>query len=210
MIKTVFIDWYQTLSTSKFWSHLEDSTHHHHTIVEPLRRTLFIEQNHVFEDWLVGRLSSEQIMQLLADHTGIPYEKVWQEFIAGFEYQSLVSDEILPMVELLRQRNIKVVIATDNMDCFNRWCVPALALDSHFDGVLNSFYIGHLKKEVVGGRALFFHDYLQQQGIGPGESIIFDDSPNLVHATRAAGIDYRQIEAGTGLLPELKRFCEGL
>ncbi|MCI0714224.1 MAG: hypothetical protein L0154_28975 [Chloroflexi bacterium] len=208
MYKTVFIDWYQTLSTSTFWSHLENPAYIHHALFEPLRRTLIEEQNAVFEDWLVGRINSEQVMAIVSERTGIPYGLIWDEFIAGFDHQCLVSEEIYGLVQTLRAHSIRVVIATDNMDCFNRWCVPALALDKHFDDILNSFYVGHLKKEFAGGKALFFHQYLVHHSIGPGESIIFDDSPNVRPATAIAGIEYRQIEPGVGLVSELQRLCE--
>lgn len=210
MYTTVFIDWYRTLSTSQFWLHLEDPTHQYHSLLEPLRHTLFREQNWVFEDWLIGSLRSEQVMEILAQHTKIPYELIWHEFVSGFTHHKLVSEEIFDLIAELKAHNIWVVIATDNMDCFDRWCVPALALDSHFDDILNSFHIGHLKKDVADGRALFFDNYMKRHNIAPGESIIFDDSPNLGRATSVVGIEYCQIDPGIGLVPELHRFCENL
>jgi FMN phosphatase YigB (HAD superfamily) len=210
MYNTVFIDWYQTLSISTFWSHLTDSHHKNHALYEPLRRALFEEQNQVFEGWLVGNINSERVMEILAQHTGIPYELIWDEFVVGFQHQSLVSEDIYDFIRDLRMSGVKVAIATDNMDCFNRWCVPALKLDEHFDDILNSFNIGHLKKEIAGKRSLFFDAYLERNNIGPGESILFDDSPNVEPATIIAGIEYCRIRSRNGLVTELQRLCENL
>ena len=66
-----------------------------------------------------------------------PFEEVWNIFVADCEKMN-ISIDVLNRIENLR-RNYHTVLIIDNMDCFTRFTVPALKLNSYFDSIVNSF-----------------------------------------------------------------------
>ncbi len=72
----------------------------------------------------------------------------------------------------------KCVIATDNMDTFTRFTVPALRLSEHFDGILNSFERGVLKQDIDEqnpDRIPFFDEYLREYNLQCEDVVLTDD-----------------------------------
>jgi hypothetical protein len=57
-----------------------------------------------------------------------------------------VSPTTLQLIDSLRSRYHAVLI-TGNMDCFDRFTKPALALHEHFDYMCNSYTDGRLKDD---------------------------------------------------------------
>lgn len=97
-----------------------------------------------------------------------------------------------------------MVVATDNMDTFTRWTVPALGLYDMFDDILCSHEIGCLKKDMIGDRSRFFGPYLAKHDIGIGESVLIDDSKTLGKIIGRTGIHYRRIDCTHDLAEALR------
>ncbi|MGI8486271.1 MAG: hypothetical protein ACR2OU_18680 [Thermomicrobiales bacterium] len=89
----------------------------------------------------------------------------------------LVSEDVLPQFAMLGARGVCVRIATDNVDSFTRWTVPALGLDRHDDVILNSAELGVMKGDRrQDGSSEFFSNFLHVRGFAPGTTVILDHS----------------------------------
>lgn len=204
--KAVFIDWNGTLSTSKFWGHLEDPSHPKSNYYTKLQSALFEgPMRELLVPWMRGELTSEDVVTKLSIVTELPYAELFEEFVFSCKTMQLVSPEVLDLVRHLRAKGIKVVIATDNMDSFNRWTVPELELTQHFDEILNSYDLAALKKDFdEKGNSLFFSQFLARNNLTPNQVVIIDDGDDK-GLLSGMGIDYRRIEFGVGLVNELKK-----
>jgi FMN phosphatase YigB (HAD superfamily) len=203
-LQAVFIDWNGTLSTSKFWGHLEEQNPEVFSIIQT---TLFQGNMSPYLDpWMRGVHDSEAVIAQLAKATGLTERMLYYEFIHAAKTMQLVSHDVLDQVAKLRQQGIKVVIATDNMDSFNRWTAPILQLNEHFDAILNSHSLRARKKDFdLAGDSKFFGRYLRQMNIDPRQTVIIDDTEDKGGVLLQYGMDYRKIEFGIGLVPELER-----
>ncbi len=211
--KVLFIDWHNTLSTSIFWGHLQDSAHPHHDLF-PLLQPLPPEiHKGMFTSWMRGKVTSEEVIHLIAQLLHLDYDLIFQEFILSCQQMQFVSEEIVNLISRLKARGIKVVIATNNTDSFSRWTVPSMKLNTIFDGIINSSDMKALKWDVDEKElSLFFADFLSTNEIRFGESILIDDNNTETARTRTRGfgIEYRNIQPGIGLVPELKKIIVSL
>lgn len=196
--KIVFLDWYGTLSVSRFWGHLEDR------ITSKIESSLFGNLKPIIDPWMRGKHKSEDIIKELSDDTSLPYQMLLSEFIKSCENMKFVSEDIEGLVRKLRKKGTRVVIATDNMDSFTRWTIPAMNLQNIFDGILNSHDLKALKRDFdENGKTLFFGKFLKDFGVKHGESIIIDDGEDKDGKIQNSGIVYKKITYGEGLADEL-------
>ena len=205
--EAVFIDWNGTLSTHRFWEHLSDPTHPHHEIFLQAEDILFggSEFNHIFRPWMTGELTTEEVLYQFSKATGLSYNILLSELETSCKIMQLVSPEVDELVQQIRQEGTKVVIATDNMDTFNRWTIPALQLNETFDAILNSYDLKALKKDPpIDGVSPFFGRFLNEQAINPANTIIIDDSEDKGNMIQSYGIKYKRVEFGMGLIPTLE------
>ncbi len=198
--KTVFIDWNGTLSDSKFWGHLEDKTHPKHHIFEKIEDSLFGSLKHLIKPWMRGEQTSEQIVHQIAKVADLNKEELISEFIESCKSMKLVSDRIFEITKQLQSQGVKVVVATDNMDSFTRWTIPALKLETMFDNILNSYDLGVLKGDFDDkGESLFFNWYLADHELSPTECVLIDDSEDKDGKIQGYGINYRKIKDSSEL-----------
>ncbi len=175
--KCVFIDWHNTLSTSLFWDQtLARSAAHEHRYAR-LRASLFDVNQSLIVPWMRGSLSTEAVIEVVADHTVLEVDFVMAEFVSSCQRMTLVSPVIPDLIAALRERGCLVVIATDNMDSFLRWTAPAMNLTDMVDGMLCSAAIGALKTEQDTTRNLFFSAHLPRRSprlhsSGPCKSVL--------------------------------------
>lgn len=203
--KIVFIDWNDTLSKSKFWGHLEDSTEKDKEMFTKIEDALFCQLRHLIKPWMRGEVNSEDIINEISARTGYPYKDVFDEFIKGCQTMNYVSEEVLPLIQNLKHKGVKVIIATDNMDSFHRWTVPALKLNEIFDGILDSYTLRALKNDFNEmNKSLFFDDFFKDSGFRPGESVLIDDSEDKDGKIQSYGIDYFRISPEKGLIFALR------
>jgi beta-phosphoglucomutase-like phosphatase (HAD superfamily) len=113
------------------------------------------------------------------------------------------------LVAQLRRRGVRVVIATDNMDSFSRFTVPALGLSEMFDDILNSFELKALKADCdAGGRSLFFQPYLRAQELAPAQCVLIDDAQPTPEYCGQMGLGYRLATAAAPLPQHLRALLE--
>ena len=167
MYKTIFIDWNGTISSSKFWWHLEQSKKSEdNKVFARIEKSLFGNLRETIKPWMLGELQSEDVIDKVAKDSKLEYDKVLKEFIKSCASMEIVSKDVLKLVSKIRKKGTKVVIATDNMDSFTRWTYPGLKLFNHFDGYLNSHYLHAMKGHKDDkGKSLFFRKYLIQHVI---------------------------------------------
>ncbi len=204
--KTIFIDWNGTLSSSKFWWHLEKSKNKEDRIFfEKVEKSLFGNLRELLKPWMLGELKSEDVISRVAKNSTLNYDKIFKEFVNSSQSMELISKDLLKIISKLRNKGAKVVIATDNMDSFTRWTYPGLKLFNHFDGFLNSHDLGAMKgHKDKNGKSLFFNEYLVSTGLKPKDSVLIDDSEDKDKIISSFGIDYLRIEPGISLASTLK------
>jgi FMN phosphatase YigB (HAD superfamily) len=112
------------------------------------------------------------------------------------------------LVGKIRERGILVVIATDNMDTFNLFTVPALKLDLLFDDVLNSHMLGYLKDEInPPDKITFFDAFLEKHNLSYEDSILLDDSPDSSGKYKKLGFSRELIDGPERLEKILESFA---
>ena len=208
--KVAFFDWFATLSSSVFWEQLKDPNHPHHNLADKLEVSMFTNLGHLINPWMRGEYTTEEVLTEVSKDSGIPHDVVMEEFIAGCERMTLSAAEIPTLIDQLRDLGVRTIIATDNMDSFTRWTVPAMGLDTMFDGVLNSYDLKALKEDTENGRLLFFHNFLTDNDIDPQDTVIFDDSDHKLVVLSKGGMRCIKVEPHTGIVTQLKKLIEDL
>ncbi|MFH2041072.1 MAG: hypothetical protein ABIJ35_00980, partial [Acidobacteriota bacterium] len=166
------------MSHGKFWSVWE---HVRPDLYATLQLKLFSE-NDLIDGWMRGQYDSETVCERLTSDLRVPAREVFDALILGC--RKMVLDRGL--VEQLGELSgaCKIVLVTDNMDCFTRFTVPAQNLSKHFHDILNSCDLGRLKKD-DGGRT--FKEYLKKEGLDFSQSLLIDDSESACELFSALG-----------------------
>ncbi|HVX92715.1 MAG TPA: hypothetical protein VHA74_01220, partial [Candidatus Dojkabacteria bacterium] len=95
------------------------------------------------------------------------------------------------LLRKIRSLGVITVIASNNMDCFTRWTVDGMKLNTLFDEIINSFDVKGLKHEVRNdGSSIFFTDILAKYKILPKECAFFDDGVDKEDYISKLGIEY--------------------
>ncbi len=207
MLKAVFVDWFGTLSISRFFEHWSAPDHPRRREFDRLQAWWFDAASQPFlDEWLTGARTCEDFVGAMSALFGLPPAEVEAELMEGFRHWTLLEPETKPLLAALRQKGVRVVLATENVDACIRWAVPALDLGDGFDAILSSHELRALKHESdESGRSLFFGDYLRAQGIGPGETALIDDSAHLQAAIEAFGVRFLHAPKGVGPGAHLRR-----
>jgi FMN phosphatase YigB (HAD superfamily) len=188
--KLIFVDWYKTLSTSLFWINHSDA------LLSPQELngicSFLFNESGLVELWMTGFITSEKVAAEIAAVLHIDARRVLQELEYSCKAMELSDTRVPSIIYELREQGIKVVLATDNMDTFERWTVPALELNLMFDGIISSPSRGALKSEIQGDYSPFFSHYLEQNGIKPTEAVLVDDSP-IEEVVRSTGLGFRRV-----------------
>lgn len=208
---TVFIDWAGTLSYSKFWNHWDNATHPNNRSFQQIQKIHFRGDSKKLSSWMRGEYTSEEILRFFAEESNIDYKHLFQEFIKSCKEMTFTSDKITDLLLALKNKNIRLVIATDNMDSFTRWTIPSLRLTDLFDDILNSSDLKVLKEDLNKyDKSILFEDYLKKHDIKKGESILIDDSEDLEQIVTKSGIHYLQVTKQRPLSYHLKHLFQQL
>jgi FMN phosphatase YigB (HAD superfamily) len=164
----LFCDFDGVLCHDRYWRSLPKEHY------EKIQVLLFGEDVSLINDWMRGKYSSEEINQKMSEHTGVPFQEIWDTFIKDCQTMH-VDEEILQKLDKLRN-SYTVILFTGNMDSFTRFTVPALGLERYFDLISNSFDEGLMKTENDGE---LFVKYLKRFDAPIADSIVFDDSPRV-------------------------------
>ncbi len=208
--RAIFIDWNGTLSLSNFWGQLEKSPSKEDRQKFKLwADNMFISHKDLLVPWMKGAYTTEEILQIVSDDTKTKFDDLLEEFIIGCKKMEWTSSKIPSLTRQLREKSVHVSIATDNMDCFTRWTVPAMKLKNMFDDILNSFYLKAMKHELdENGKSLFFSDFFEKNHLKPSNCIFLDDGLDKMGVIGNLGIDYRQITPEKSLETELTRILQ--
>lgn len=187
----ILLDWANTLSVSRFWESWLEPGHPLRNRAEGLVGVIFGAPSDDLHAWMRGERSAEQVVAQVAATVGVDPVLALEGLAESCRNMRLISDEILPKVASLRAQGIRVGIATDNMDTFTRWTVPALGMDRLFDPILNSAELGALKNDAPDehGASPFFGEVLAD--LEPGTRIfLVDDSVMTAPVVAAHGITF--------------------
>jgi len=195
--KTLFLDWDGTLSVSRFWEHWQFDRPQEYGLIQ---ERLFRARPDIIVSWMRGQMTSEECVNLISHDIGLSRDFLLTELEQSCRMMRFVDPGVARLIAEIRKCGLKVVIATDNMDTFPRWTVPALNLNELFDDILDSHTLGGLKKDTTAdGESVFFAGYIQQNNIEPKGCLLIDDSVGTAAAVQSFGIDVIRLETGEGL-----------
>lgn len=206
--KVIFLDWNGTLSDSLFWDHLKNSKiDEERDLLKIWETSMFSNKKEFINDWMRGKYTTEEVLKNVSTDTKTNYDRLLKEFVKGCESMELSSPQIIPLVHKLQEKGIKVVIATNNMDCFTRWTIPAMKLNIVFDEIINSSDQKALKKDLDSeGKSLFFKDFFTRNKIDMKDCVFIDDSVDHDNTISNMGIKYIQIDSSKELPKILSTF----
>lgn len=130
MEKLLLIDFDGTLCFDRFWRSFDTQ------LATAIQEVVFKHDGARADDWMRGKHTAEHINEFVATTLGIPYDSLWEAFVNECK-QMKVAVETLQAIQTLRPKH-RVVLLTDNMDCFMRFTVPALDLEKYFDAIVSS------------------------------------------------------------------------
>lgn len=201
--KVVFIDWDGTLSNSRFWERWTGTDKY-----RLIQQALFVDGLEYIRLWMTGFLTHSKVLRYVESKTGISYEELAGELEYSARHMKFIDNEVTSLIHQLRSNGVKVVIATDNMDTFRLWSVPELGLEVLFDGILTSDMRGALKSESFDdGTSKFFAQYVTQNGIQPGQSVLIDNSLDI-KVVEKFGIDFLHVNEAAPLTKHLRKLLE--
>ena len=196
-LKVVFVDWHKTLCSCPFFHHLEKKDT---ALYEKLDHRLFEEMPvEDFIEWMRGNISKDEIVKRLAGND-LSCSEIAALLKQGCETMSLDRKDYLKWIKKIRKKGKKAVIATDNVDTFDDYTVPALRLNRYFDDILSSFQLKKLKKDAEGKKLLFFDDFLKKNGIKYEEAMLIDDDEKTIKLCRRCGMQGKVVKSPEDVL----------
>jgi FMN phosphatase YigB (HAD superfamily) len=194
--KVIFIDWNKTLSESHFWRHFPEA-----------ETVMFLANRELLNPWMRGECTSEKICQTIAEETTFSESDIFNDLKESCAVMEFVDHEVPELIRKIRARGIRVVLATDNMDCFSRFTVPALKLRELFDDVLISCDMKILKVEVWESCIPFFKKFLTENNLTYADTVLLDDSDWFADEYERLGLAVTVIENKEKLLATLRGYA---
>lgn len=196
--KVIFIDWYKTLSFSHFWEHLED---------QKIENFIFAKENRfLIDSWMRGNFSAEEICQIIANNTNLNFDFIFAELVLSAKKLTLVDKKIPNLISKIRNKGIKTIVATGNMDTFRRFTIPSLKLENIFDDFLISSELGLMKFETEENKIPFFEKYLQGNNLKYSDVVLLDDKTDKTGVYEKLGFKIEKIDSTKKLLKLLNHF----
>ncbi|MEK7498373.1 MAG: hypothetical protein AAB611_00750 [Patescibacteria group bacterium] len=125
---------------------------------------------------MLGGYTSEEINSLLARKLKVSSEWLWQIFVNDCRSMNVSVQTLIDLATL--EDRFKVILLTDNMDCFSRFTVPSLNLEHYFDRIINSHNKKRSKKDMLPDLV---------DGKLTKESFIIDDSSKVCNLFQELG-----------------------
>jgi len=176
MIRTIFIDWNKTLSTSVFWEQLKDQNNPNNHYFNKLEDFLLKKNSHLINDWMLGKYNSEEICQKISEAMGLNYETVFNELVISASNMVFVDFRVPEVLKKIRKKGMKLVVATDNMDTFRRFTIPGMKLYDLFDDFLISNELECFKYNISDEKIPFFENFMKIHELTYNEVMLVDDS----------------------------------
>lgn len=143
--------------------------------------TRFIEldsRGYVWKDKVYQKLVQEYNIRKIA------WEDLLEDYLAKFKNHCVPFPNLIPLLEELKKRSIRLGVITNGFGQFQRDNIVALGIADYFDSILISEIEGLRKPNPE-----IFHRALNQLGIDASESIFVGDHPdNDVAASMNVGM----------------------
>lgn len=137
-----------------------------------------------------------------------PYLAQWEwpghvdDFLAvWFRCEHIVYDEVLAVMDRLRQAGVGVYLATNQEAYRTRYLQERMGLTDHVDGVFASCMVGHLKPVPE-----YFASILGSLGARPESVLLWDDSERIVSAARSLGLHAELFEGPTAFVDKMSGY----
>lgn len=205
--KAIFIDWNKTLSNSLFWEHLQDTNHPNNKHLEAIEKSMFQNNRHLINSWMRGEHTFEDVTKILSEDSGVNQEIILNELAESCRQMKYVSEEIPELINKIKDKGIKVVIATDNMDTFERFTIPAMKLEELFDDFLISHSLKLLKGDLQENSIPFFDEYLNKHNLTYQDTVLLDDCIDDTGTYDKLGLQIIQITSPEKLVDVLKEYA---
>lgn len=205
MIKTIFLDWDKTLSTSVFWEQMKNSNNSHNNF-DRLEEFVFRQNQQLVSDWMLGKYNSEEVCEKVSKGIGMNYETVFGELVTSTAKMKFADFRIQEILKRIRKKGTKLVIATDNMDTFRRFTIPGMKLYDLFDDFLISNELRCFKYHIKDGKLPFFENFLKLKKLTYKEVILIDDSVEKTGHFEKIGFRIKYIKDKNDLLNHLNEY----
>jgi len=116
-----------------------------------------------------------------------------------FEGEKELDDEVLRAVNKLREKGVKVCLASDNEKYRAEYLLNTVGIKPLFDDTFFSCFVGYTKSEPE-----FFKAIIESLNLKPEEIVYFDDDQKNVDIAKELGIDARFYDS----ISQIKEFLE--
>lgn len=172
--KILFIDWHETISKDRFFSSLHKSKIKSFQLIgKEIDKLLFSDDQTILYEWMRGKLTSEEVIEFVSNQLLVDPKWLWEIFENDCKSMS-IPNKVHDKLNLLKE-NYFLVLITGNMDCFNRFTVPAQNLNTLFHQIVNSSDLGYLKDEFNG---LAFKKIIHAKQTSSFHCYLIDDNKN--------------------------------
>ena len=182
MISTILFDFDGVLSFDRFYT--TTLKQEHPEVADWIAKNIFENNKELVRQWMRGDISSAQINQDIAEQTGMDLPTLNQSFEESVEQISL-DEDLVALIQKIREQDISVGLVTDNMDVFSEIVVGHLNLNQKFDTVLSSSEYGFLKKEQNGKLFDIALEKLGETDIS--QSLMVDNQPEVIELYKQKG-----------------------
>lgn len=189
-IHTIFFDWYHTLSNDNFWGHIKNNNP---KLYQEITNKVFNNPDISVKEWMRGFISTNEIIKKISNDDK-EFNFLKNELIHSVKNTKFANKDIIVLLNKLKQKGIKLVIATDNMDVFMDYTVPSLNLYNYFDNIICSSDINCLKIDLFSEKPRFFEDYLSKNNINYKDCLFIDDQKKFIDFYKKYGMNTERIE----------------
>lgn len=207
-IKALFIDWNKTLSNSHFWFQLENKNHVYNNYHEIIINWLFEKNVDLINPWMRGSFTAKQLCERIAKENNLNQKIVYDTLKESCENMSLCSVKTIDLVTKIRNKGIKVVIATDNMDTFRDFTIKGMELEKYFDNFLISCELKVLKYDTKEQEIPFFDKFLKSNNWSYSDVVLIDDSEDKTGIYDKLGFKIMLVKEQSDLLNYLRKFLD--
>jgi FMN phosphatase YigB (HAD superfamily) len=191
--RVLFVDWHGVLSKAPLWYSIRWNVRHPFRVrLESKTAALFGEHWQTVDDWMRGRYTSAEIVDLLAIER--PRSAGEDYFLRRLYRDCKVMPLHEPLIDALRYATASwnVVIATDNMDCLVTMARQRRDIRSFSDDLISSSEVGVLKAE---DPVRFFGAWLDRHGLSFTNAVLLDDGKDNCRAFEQAGGSSRYVRS---------------
>ena len=121
-IHTIFFDWYHTLSNDTFWGQFENTNLE---LYKEITNKVFNNTDISVKEWMRGSISTDSILKKISNDNK-EFNFLKNELIYSVKNTKFANKDIIVLLNKLKQKDIKLVIATDKFSCNLIFCLYRL------------------------------------------------------------------------------------